>query len=125
VYEARRATADPLPYVAREWQGGDVGGSGEGEGAGDGAAAAGAEAEAGDAPPRRATATVAFDKFTQVRNMLVMHIRKSEEEDTGEDGAGSGVKQVDLTNWYIGGAAQAEVSLYPTHSLEAPGFLNP
>jgi hypothetical protein len=45
-----------------------------------------------------------------VRNMLVMHIRKSEEEDTGEDGAGSGVKQVDLTNWYIGGAAQAEVS---------------
>ena len=86
--------------------GGDVGGSGEGglsgeEGSGTAAAAA--------AAPRKATATIAFDKFTQVRNMLVMHIRKSEvEEGGGDDGQGSGIKQVDLTNWYIGEVAATQ-----------------
>jgi len=72
--------------------GGDAGGSGE-EGLG---------AEGAGGAARRATATVAFDKFTQVRNMLVKRIRQSED---GEEVAGQGMRQVDLTNWYIGEVA--------------------
>jgi DNA replication licensing factor MCM6 len=78
---------------------------------------AGADADAGEdadadaadapasppAPARKATATVAFDKFQQVRNALVGHIRRKEMEDGGVEGAG--VAQVDLTNWYIGEVA--------------------
>ena len=47
--------------------------------------------------------------------MLVMHIRKSEVEEGGGDdegaagaGSGSGIKQVDLTNWYIGEVAASQ-----------------
>jgi len=59
------------------------------------------------APPvRKATATVGFDKFQQVRNALVGHIRREEMADNGIEGAG--VKQVDLTNWYIGEIANTQ-----------------
>ena len=75
-------------------------------------AGGGADADATDAPAsspvpaRKATATVAFDKFQQVRNALVGHIRRREMEDGGVEGAG--VKQVDLTNWYIGDVANTQ-----------------
>ena len=46
---------------------------------------------------------MAFDKFQQVRNALVGHIRRKEMEEGGVEGAG--VAQVDLTNWYIGEVA--------------------
>ena len=88
----------------------------EGAGAGadadaDAGAGAGADADAdaadaaasSPAPARKATATVAFDKFQQVRNALVGHIRRKEMEEGGVEGAG--VAQVDLTNWYIGEVA--------------------
>mmetsp|Transcript_11835 Transcript_11835/g.44016 ORF Transcript_11835/g.44016 Transcript_11835/m.44016 type:complete len:912 (-) Transcript_11835:68-2803(-) len=59
------------------------------------------------APPvRKATATVGFDKLQQVRNALVGHIRREEMADNGIEGAG--VKQVDLTNWYIGEIANTQ-----------------
>jgi hypothetical protein len=63
-------------------------------------------ATASPAPVRKQTATVAFDKFQQVRNALVGHIRRIEMEDGGVEG--QGVKQVDLTNWYIGEIANTQ-----------------
>jgi len=72
-------------------------------------AAAAAAVEADAEAPRRATATVAFDKFQQVRNMLVKHIRQAEMADNGPSGLdGVGIKQVDLTNWYIGEVAATQ-----------------
>ena len=63
-------------------------------------------ATASPAPVRKQTATVAFDKFQQVRNALVGHIRGIEMEDGGVEG--QGVKQVGLTNWYIGEIANTQ-----------------
>ena len=91
--------------MANAGAGEEAAGAGEdaaGAGDGDGAAAdadAAANAAASEAA-KRTTATVPFDKFQQVRNMLVGHIRQRELESEGST-EGAGIKQVDLTNWYI------------------------
>ena len=51
---------------------------------------------------KKATA-VPFDKFQQTRNMLVKYIRSSEIEGGGTEG--SGIKQMELTKWYMGETA--------------------
>ena len=75
------------------------GGRGSQDGAHRGADGVGGEGQ-GASAARRATATVPFEKFQQVRDMLVGHIRRKElEDETLSEGAG--MKQADLTAWYI------------------------